>query len=116
LERLRLATPEEIEALKDKLGDIDASTQPIALTTQAGSPVAIIRAAVEVDPVIFPENFPDRLKAVFVRDVETHLAAKGVPYYYFNVAADDEKWQSVIKTWGAQAVSPVPEIRFKKVL
>lgn len=116
MERLRLATQEEIEALKDKLGDIDGTTQPLALTTQAGNPVAIIRAAVEMDPVLFPEDFPDRLKAVFVRDIETHLAAKGVPYYFFNVAADDEKWQSVIKNWGAEAVSPVPEIRFKKVL
>jgi len=115
VDRLRLATPEEVEGIKLR-SDLQDGCQIVALNTQAGTPLAVIRLAVEVDPVIFPEGFPDRLKAVFLRDIETHLAAKGTMNYYFNVAASDEAWQAVIKTWGAEQVSPGPEIRFKKAL
>jgi hypothetical protein len=53
---------------------------------------------------------------MFVRDLETVMAAQGVKYYYFNVAADDEQWQSVVKNWGAEQVSIEPELRFKRTL
>lgn len=115
MERLRLATPEEVASIKAE-GDLQEGCQVVALTTQAGTPLAVIRAAVEVDPVKFPEDFPDRLKAVFLRDIETHLAAKGAISYYFNIAADNSDWQQVVKTWGAEQISVSPEIRFKKVL
>jgi ActR/RegA family two-component response regulator len=115
LERLRLATEAEVEAIKEG-ADLDASCQVVALTTQAGTPTAVIRLAVEVDPINLPAEFPDRLKAVFVRDIETHIASKGVTKYYFNIAADDLQWQEIAKTWGAVQVSHSPELRFVKVL
>lgn len=96
--------------------DLDSTCQVVALDTQVGTPLAVIRLAVEVDPVFFPENFPDRLKAVFMRDIETHLAAKGVAKYYFQIAADDTNWQSVVVHDGGIQQSHGPELRFGKPL
>jgi hypothetical protein len=115
MDRLRVATEPEIEQIRSR-ADLDPTCVVLALNTQAGVPLAVVRLAVEVDPVVFPEGFPDRLKAVFQRDIETYLAAKGVAHYYFNIDAVDETWQTVAKTWGAEQVSVVPEIRFKKAL
>ena len=115
MERIRLATKEEVESIK-AVADLSEGCLVLALTTQSGVPLAAIRTVVEADPMIFPADFPDRLKAVFVRDIETTLAAKGAPFYYFNIAASDEAWQKVALGWGAEQVSPAPEIRFKKSL
>ena len=115
MKRLRLATEAEVEIMRAG-GDLDPTCQVVALTTQSGSPLAVIRLAIEIDPVAFPTDFPDRLKALFIRDIETHLAAKGVTSYYFNVTASDEAWQKTVLNWGAEQVSREPEIRFKKAL
>lgn len=115
MDRLRVATPEEIEEIKLS-SDLDPTCAVMALNTAAGVAKCVIRLAVEVDPVYFPEGFPDRLKAVFMRDVETHLAAKGALSYYFNIDAEDSTWQTVVKSWGSEQVSKQPELRFKKIL
>ena len=92
MERLRLATETEIETIKEG-SDLDPTCVVLALNTQAGTPLAVVRMAIEVDPVHFPVDFPDRLKATFLRDIETYLSAKGVANYFFNVDANDEAWQ-----------------------
>lgn len=115
MERLRLATEAEVEEIKST-SDLDPTCAVLALTTAAGVAKCVVRMVVEVDPVYFPEGFPDRLKAVFLRDVETYLSAKGVPKYYFNILESDLQWQEVAETWGAKKVSTAPEVRFKKDL
>jgi hypothetical protein len=115
MKRLRIATEAEIEAIREG-SDLDATCQIVALDTQAGTPIGVIRLAVEVDPVYFPPDFPDRLKYIFIRDIETHLAAKGVLKYYFQMRPEDIEWQEVAKSWGAIQQSPAPELRFGKTL
>ena len=115
MKRIRLATEEEVKRIADT-SDLDATCMVLALDTQAGTPLAVVRTAIEVDPCYYPPDFNAKMIAIFTRDVETVLAAKGVPKYYFNVKDTDAHWKEIVKTWGAVEVSTEPEIRFKKVL
>lgn len=116
MNRLRPATPEEVEKIKNE-SDLGANTYVLALDTQHGTAVAVVRMAVEADPVHFPPDFPTKLKLLFMRDIETHLAAKGATEYYFNIHADEEPYiTAMTKTFEAQQVSQVPEFRFRKNL
>lgn len=114
INRIRVATPEEVATI-EKNSDCKGC-MVLALDTPEGTPLAVIRTAVEVDPVIYPEKLSNRMKAMFQRDVETVLAAQGVQSYYFNVHASNERMLEAVKTYGAVEQSTEPEIRFKKVL
>lgn len=115
MNRIRLATPEEIEKIKPQ-ADLDQNCTVLALDTQAGTPIAVLRTCVELDPALFPEGFTKPQIAMFTHDVETFLVAKGALSYYFNADPDDEKWIHVIKGWGCEQVSPKPYLRFKQSL
>lgn len=114
INRIRLATPEEVETIK-ATADC-AGAQVLALDTPEGTPLAVVRTAIEVDPVIYPEKLSNRMKAMFQRDIETVLAAQGAFKYYFNVHASNQPMLDAVKSWGAVQQSTEPEIRFVKVL
>ena len=114
INRIRVATPEEVAAVAEK-SDCQGCTV-LALSTNEGTPLAVIRTAVEVDPIFYPEGLPDRMKAMFIRDVETVLAAQGVTKYYFNVQASNEKMLNYAKHYGAVQQSTEPELRFVRTL
>jgi|SRR6185437_10021844 len=115
MNRIRLAKPEEIESIKET-SDLTPDALVLALDTQAGTPTAVIRTVVEVDPVNFPLGFPDRLKYMFMRDIETFLSAKGVPAYYFNIHSNDPDYIASMTHFGAQQTSTQEEYRFRKTL
>lgn len=114
MNRIRIATAEEVKSIESK-SDSQGCTV-LALDTQEGTPLAVIRTVVEVDPVIYPEKLTDRMKAMFQRDIETVLAAQGVLKYYFNVHVSNDKMLKVAGTLGATQQSSEPEFRFFKVL
>ncbi len=109
---VRLATQEEIEPIQEKC-DLSNAT---CVVTFGGKDFAVFRQAPELDPVIFAEDTTDKRKLLFLMNLETALRLQGFKQIYFNVRADDERWLSVVKNWGAEPTSPQPEIRFKKVL
>lgn len=115
MNRIRVATVEEIESIA-KVSDVDETSMVLALNTQQGVPLAVVRTVIEVDPVIYPEGLHDRMKAMFQRDIETVLAAKGITKYYFNVSTENEPMLKVAETLGAFRVSKGPEFRFKVTL
>ena len=113
---IRPATEAEIASIRDR-ADIQPTSLVVALDTPQGAILGVIRWPVELNPVIFPEGLPDRLKYVFVRDVANGLKFKGETSFYFQIPTEDnEAWLKVVKTFGAEQVSPVPEFRMKKVL
>jgi hypothetical protein len=112
MESVRLATAEEIEGIKAK-ADLGPGC---SVVTFGGTDFAVVRQLTELDPVFFGDETNDRRKAAFIFALETAMRFMGIPAYYFNVKTDDEKWQHVAKTNGAEQVSPTPELRFKKVL
>lgn len=115
MNHLRLATPEEIEVIKSE-SDLDATCKVLALDTAIGTAKAVLRVAVEVDPAYYPEGFGVKQIAMFTHDIENYLWAQNVAAYYFNVNPADEKWVSIVKSWGCEQVSKQPDLRFKKVL
>ena len=115
MKRLRIATAAELESIREK-SDLGQGCIVLALDTAQGVGLAVVRTAVEVDPVYFPDSWNTKLKTFFVRDIETFLSAKGVDAYYFNVNAQAEEWIEHVKHWGAECVSPSPELRFKQTL
>jgi hypothetical protein len=115
INRIRVATPEEVKSI-EATADCQVGCTVLALDTPEGVSFAVVRTCVEVDPVIYPEKLSNRMKAMFQRDVETVLAAQGVPKYYFNVHADNKAMIDSVQSWGAVPQSTEPEIRFMKVL
>ncbi len=115
MKRIRLATAEEIESIKDK-SDLDVGCNVFALDIGKGTGFAIRRVCTEINPMISPESWDLRPRLMFIRDLETVMAAQGATHYYFNVAAEDVEWQENVKHWGAEQVSESLELRFKKIL
>jgi len=115
MNRVRLATKEEIESIKP-VSDLDLGCTVMALNSQVGTGLAVRRICNEIDPLVAPEAWSTRLKSIFVRDLEHIMLGQGVTHYYFNVDATDKEWQEVVKSWGAEQVSQVPMLRFKVTL
>lgn len=116
MNRLRVATEAEIEAIRDT-SDLDAGCIVGALDTQVGTAKAVFRSCVEVDPVYYTEQMSPKVRLLFMRDIETYLLGKGVPYYYFNIQATETEYiETMKKSFDAEQVSPVPMLRFKKVI
>lgn len=115
MHRIRLATDEEVNSIKDK-SDLDVGCTVYSLKTQKGTGIAVRRLCIEIDPLVTPEEWDVKLKGMMIRDLETVLEAQGATHYYFNVDAEDTKWQHNVETWGAEKVSAVPMIRYKVTL
>lgn len=115
MNRIRLASVEEVESIKDQ-SDLDTGDVVFALDTQKGIGLAVRRLCTEIDPMIPAPNWDTKLRAMFTRDLETVLWGQGGTHYYFNVDAEDKDWQHVVKTWGATLVSPKPVLRYKRVI
>lgn len=115
MNRIRLATVEEVESIKDK-SDLDDGCVVFALDTQKGVGLAVRRICTEIDPMVPAPNWDTKLRAMFTRDLETLHWGQGGKTYYFNVLASDTNWQHVVETWGAERLSPEPVIRFKRTL
>lgn len=117
MEPIRLATKEEIEAIRSK-SDLEPGCTVFALTGKSGTDLAVVRNITEIDPMFFDVNAPDSRKAMFIWGLENMLRMVNVPFYYFNVPTNEEAapWRSVVEKWGADKTSLEPEFRYKKVL
>lgn len=110
MENIRLATPEEIESIRE------SSDLGPGCTVWAMEPsLAVTRQALELDPVYYNGVSHSKM-ALFIWGMENILRAAGHPAYYFNVGSEDEKYQKIIEGFGAQRVSKGPEFRYKKSL
>jgi hypothetical protein len=116
MKHLRLATAEEVEKLR-KDSDYTRNTVVFAMDQNEGEPdFAVVRTVIDLDPVHYGKSTNDVQKAKFMYALEERLAGMGIDQVYYSVADSDARWKAVIKNWGAEEVSPVPERRFKKVL
>jgi hypothetical protein len=114
---LRLANPDEVESIR-AMSDLEPPCVVMAEDTPDGTHLAVARFCLEVDPVFFAPESKAKGKVLFMQSVEGYLHALGNLAYYFNINADviNERWRDVVKAFGAEQVSPVPELRFKKIL
>ena len=115
MERVRLATIEEVEKIKDE-ADLIPTSSVFALDTTKGPIFGVRRIVNELDPVFLPEGTDRRMKVVFARDMANGLWFQGVTEMYFNVDASDIEWQKNVEGFGAERTSKSPEFRYKLVL
>ena len=114
---MRLATPSEIDAIRDKSDLMPGHTQVLALDADGGSPdIAVVRNCWEINPVIYGASTNDVRRARFLWAVEERLLGAGIDRYYTQIPAVDEDYLKVALHWGAERVSPTPEIRILKVI
>jgi|SRR5882672_264562 len=109
---VRLANDEEIAKVAET-SDLSYAT---SVLTMDGQDFAVLRNCFEIDPMYFHPDSPTRRKLLFAMNLETALRLQGVKEIYFNVHDNDEQYQAVLNTWGAQKISTAPEFRYKKVL
>lgn len=117
LEKIRIATPEETEALAPH-SDLTQGSVVWTFEAPAGKQPdhAVTRPIVELDPVFFSSDSGTSRRAAFIWAMENILRAQGAPEYYFNVAERDAEWRKAVEHWGAQPTSLEPEIRYRKNL
>jgi len=116
LKHIRLATKEEVEALR-KTSNYTAATTVFAMDQNEGDPdFAVVKSVIEVDPVYYGKRTSDKQKVSFIYLLEERLMGLGITQYFFNVDEADEKYRAAVIGWGAEEVSKTPERRYQKVL
>jgi hypothetical protein len=115
MEPIRLATAEEIKAI-EATSDLSSALSVVALGEGDRTVCAVIRQALEVDPMVAGNAVNTQRKALFIWGIENALRLQGFKQYYFNVLDSDATYKQIVQSWGAVPVSTAPEIRFKKVL
>jgi len=117
LKHIRVATPEEIETIREKADLMPNRTTVFALDADAGTPdLAVVRECFETNPVVYGSATNDHRRARFLWALEERLLGAGIDRYYAQFDASKEHYISVAKAWGFEQVSPVPEIRMLKVI
>jgi len=76
---------------------------------------AVLRTALEIEPVGFaPESSTSR-RFNFIQNLETFARLSGIPEYYFSIVPDDVEWQKTVEKFGAERISN-PVLRYRKNL
>lgn len=115
MEPIRLATPEEIESIKDRADCLGQETTVVAFSGDKGVDFAVIRKVTEIDPMLMANDSGIR-RALFIWSLENSLRLMGVPEFYFNIRSEDAAWLKLVERGGAKRIHEGLEIRFKKVL
>src|SRR5271169_682748 len=97
MDKVRLATQEEIEEIKPT-SDLQFAQAVYAM----GNARAVLRMAPELDPVMYAD-LQNNGKRFFISALETHLRLSGLAAYYFNVSASEDfaQFREVVENWGA---------------
>jgi hypothetical protein len=110
LDKIRLATPEEVEKIA-ATSDLTPNSRVLAMRDST----AVWRIANEIDPVYF-NSASNSQKYLFIWGLENMLRGTGATEYYMNVSAEDAHYQGIIENFGAVRTSKEPEYRYKVTL
>lgn len=110
IDPIRMATPEEIEAIA-KDSDLTRASGVLAM----GAMRAVVRNCTEVDPVFYADA-TDRERLLFGWGIQNCLRVMGISEFYFNVPVGDDRYKAIIERLGATPTSKEPELRYKIVL
>lgn len=117
LEKVRLATPEEVQSIQEHADLTPRSSVYAFDNDKTGKPdLAVVRQTVEVDPMILAPGSNTTRQAAFGWALENILRAFGATEYYWQVSPLAEEWLKNLEKWGAQIVSKEPELRLRKNL
>jgi hypothetical protein len=107
LEKIRLATPEEIKEIEPN-SNLTQTCRVLAM----GDMRAVWRVANELDPVHF-NGAPTSRMYKFLWGVENIMRGAGCNEYFFNTPADDLSYHKILEELGGQRLSKQPDYRWK---
>jgi hypothetical protein len=107
LERIRLATPEEVKEIEP-----NSNLTPMSKVLVMGDMKAVWRVAHELDPVHF-NGAPVQKMYKFLWGIENIMAGSGVTEYFFQTPADDPQYHRILEELGAQKLSKQPDYRWR---
>lgn len=107
LEKIRLATPEEIKEI-----EANSNLTPMSRVVAMGEIRGVWRMANELDPVYFNGASAGRMYK-FMWGMENVMRGSGVTEYFFNTPASDTKYHKILDELGAQRLSKEPEYRWQ---
>lgn len=108
IERITLATPEEVEAIKDK-----SNLTPSCRVLKMDEVIGVWRICHELDPLI-PNGASNSKLFRFMAFAEHLMKGAGATEYFFNVPADDPTYHAAIeKHFGAERLSKQPDYRYR---
>lgn len=110
LDKIRLATTEEIEAIST-----ESDLTPMSRVLSMGEMRAVWRTTNELDPVYYAGASKPRMY-YFIWGLENILRGAGCTEYYFNVPATDKQYHEIVEHFGAVRTSKEPEFRYKITL
>lgn len=117
MNHIRVATEDEINKIRDRSDLMPGHTQVLALDNdKGGADFAVVRNCFELNPVIYADATNDVRRARFLYALEERFLGAAVDRYYFQLDAANEHYIKVAKAWGAEQVSPHPEVRMLKVI
>lgn len=114
---IRPATEEEVEPIKEG-SDLTGSTSVWAWPNDKGATdLAVIRQALEIDPVHFAETSGNQRKLMLFWAVCNMLKASGTREVYFNINSEGtEDYQAILEKMGASKLNAKPQYRYKLAL
>ena len=107
MEKIRLATIEEIDTIKDKSNLNSRST-----VWQLEGMLGVCKVVNELDPV-FLNGASTKQFCKFVWGLEYIMKGAGWDSYHFNVKAEDREYNELIQEFGGERVSMQPDYRYK---
>lgn len=107
LEKIRLATPEEIEKIES-----NSNLTPMSKVLAMGDMYAVWRVAHELDP-LHPNGASTPRMYKFLWGIENIMRGSGVTEYFYNTPADDPTYHKFIEELGAQRLSKQPDYRWR---
>ena len=106
---IRLATEEEVKQIAET-SDLTASS----VVWVWDNDKAVIRTALEIDPVHFAPTSGNQRKALFFWALQNMVRVTGTKEIYFNIDAEGtEDYQAVLEKMGAQKTTSKPQYRYK---
>lgn len=108
LEKIRLASPEEVEEVRST-SDLTPTSRVLVM----GNSKAVWRICNEIDPWYYKEGTSLQERMLFTFAIQNFLVGAGASEFYFNVHADDDKARKGFETIGATLTSTAPEVRYK---
>jgi len=109
---VRLATEEELKSI--------ASTSDLGVNTVVwawDNDKAVIRTAMEIDPVHFAPTSGNQRKALFFWTLLNMVRVTGAREIYFNIDAEGtEDYQNILEKMGAEKTTSKPQYRYKMSL
>jgi len=108
LEKIRLATPEEVEEIR-----AESNLTPMCRVLKLGEMTAVWRVANEIDPLI-PNGAATTKLWRFMWGIENILKGSGCTEYFYQIPAEDAVYQRAVEEhFGAERLSKQPDYRYR---